>query len=53
MAEKRIQAPAGIGGLVRYSEEEESLIKLKPEHVLIVCGALVVMEILFFLALPL
>ena len=35
MAQNKINTPAGFGGLVRYSEEYESKIKLKPEHVVI------------------
>lgn len=34
MADK-INVPAGFGGLVRYGEEYESRLKLKPEHVVI------------------
>ncbi|MBU5557476.1 MAG: preprotein translocase subunit Sec61beta [Candidatus Aenigmatarchaeota archaeon] len=49
MAEKqRIQAPYGMAGLVRYEETEESLIKLKPEHIVALAAALVVIEIVLF-----
>ena len=34
MADK-INVPAGFGGLVRYGEEYQSKIRLKPEHVII------------------
>ena len=34
MADK-INVPASFGGLVRYNEEYESKLKLKPEHVVI------------------
>ncbi len=29
----RVYMPMGTGGLLRYPEEEETRIKLKPEHV--------------------
>lgn len=35
MAGDKINVPSGIGGLVRYSEEYTSKIKLKPEHVIV------------------
>lgn len=35
MAGDKINVPSGIGGLVRYSEEYESKLKLKPEHVVV------------------
>jgi len=31
----KINVPAGFGGLVRYSEEYQSKLKLKPVHVVI------------------
>jgi len=34
MADK-INVPAGFGGLVRYSEEYQSKLKLKPAHVIV------------------
>jgi len=51
MAEKQnMQAPSGMAGLVRYEETEDSLIKLKPEHVVVLAAGLVVIELaLFFL----
>ena len=53
MAEKqRMQAPSGMAGLVRYYEEENSLIKLKPQHVIEICVGLMIMEILIFVLLP-
>lgn len=48
MAEdERVAAPAGMAGLVRY-DEEESLIKLKPEHVVAICAGLIALEIILF-----
>jgi preprotein translocase subunit Sec61beta len=51
MAEKqRMQAPSGMAGLVRYEETDESLIKLKPEHIVAIAAALIIIEgALFFL----
>lgn len=54
MAEKqKVQAPSGIAGLVRYEEGEDSIIKLKPIHVFGIAIALIVIEIVLFLAFPL
>ncbi|MGC8993385.1 MAG: preprotein translocase subunit Sec61beta [Candidatus Aenigmatarchaeota archaeon] len=52
MAKKdKVYIPTGIGGLIRYGEEEESKIKLKPEHVvyisLTVAVFVILMRILF------
>jgi preprotein translocase subunit Sec61beta len=48
MAEKeRPQGgPAGMAGLVRYYEQEKSVIKLKPEHVVYICLGIFALEIL-------
>ena len=40
------QAPQGMAGLVRYYDEDKSLIKMKPEHVMALCAALAVVEIM-------
>lgn len=48
MAEKKnMRAPSGVAGLVRYDEEDDALLKLKPTHVVVVALALIIMEILF------
>ena len=54
MAEKqKLRSPSGIAGLVRYDEEDkESIIKLKPIHVIGICIALVVLEAILFLMMP-
>jgi preprotein translocase subunit Sec61beta len=52
MAEKKMRAPPGMAGLVRYEETEESLIKLKPEHVIAMCIGLMVLVFILFLLLP-
>ncbi len=49
MAEKqRMQAPTGMAGLVRYEDTEEGLIRLKPEHIVAIAAALVVIEGMMF-----
>ena len=45
MAKQQQQAPQGMAGLVRYYDEDKSLVKLKPEHVIAICSGLVVFEI--------
>lgn len=54
MAEKqKMKSPSSIAGLVRYDEEDkESIIKLKPIHVIGICIALVVLELVLFLTMP-
>lgn len=52
MAKKdRIYIPTGIGGLIRYGEEEESKIKLRPEQViyisLAIAALVLILRILF------
>jgi len=51
MAKKdKVYVPMGIGGLIRYGEEEESKIKLKPEQlVYVLVGIGVVLVVLHFL----
>ncbi len=34
MAQNKLSMPAGFGGLMRYDEEVESKIKIKPVHVI-------------------
>ena len=47
--EKIRQTPTGIAGLVRYFDEEKSILKLKPEHVIAICGAIIVIELILML----
>lgn len=42
----KIYMPSGVGGLIRYPEEEKEVIKLKPKHVVIGVIAIAVFEIL-------
>ncbi|RLJ10097.1 MAG: preprotein translocase subunit Sec61beta [Candidatus Aenigmatarchaeota archaeon] len=47
MARKdRIQMPQSTAGLIRYFEESKEAIKLKPEHIVGICFALIVIEII-------
>ena len=41
----KVYMPSGMGGLIRYSEEEEEVIKLKPTHVIIISASIVVLEL--------
>ena len=53
MAQKpQMQAPSGMAGLVRYYEEDKSVVKLKPEHVLEIAGLLIVLELVVFFSVP-
>ncbi|MBU3913160.1 MAG: preprotein translocase subunit Sec61beta [Nanoarchaeota archaeon] len=47
MANSGVNLPTGSGGLMRYNEEYESKLKLKPTHVIIY----IIIVILFTLAL--
>jgi preprotein translocase subunit Sec61beta len=55
MAEKqKLRSPSSVAGIVRYDEEDkESLIKLKPMHVIGISVALIILEIILFLMIPL
>ncbi len=48
MAENKIHMPAGYGGLMRFDEEYESRIMLKPIHVI----AFIILILAFRLLLP-
>lgn len=45
------QAPAGMAGLVRYFDEEKSIIKLSPEHVVLLCGAVILIELILMIVI--
>jgi len=48
MSEKdRVQMPQSTAGLVRYFEESKDAIKLKPEHVVVMCSIIIAVEIAF------
>jgi preprotein translocase subunit Sec61beta len=44
--EDKTYMPAGMGGLMRFGEEEEPIVKVQPKHVVIVVSAIIVIEIL-------
>jgi preprotein translocase subunit Sec61beta len=46
MAKDKIYMPSGMGGLMRYPEEEKEVIKLKPEQVVYIVITLVVLELI-------
>jgi preprotein translocase subunit Sec61beta len=54
MAKSNINVPAGFGGLVRYGEEYESKLMLKPEHVIIMIAIVIIFVIILklFWTLP-
>ena len=53
MAEKRqMRAPSGMAGLVKYEDEGDSLIKMKPIHVVGIAVGLIAFEAILFLAFP-
>ena len=41
MANQGIHMPSGAGGLMRYNEEYDSKLKLKPSHVVILILAVI------------
>ena len=43
--EEKSYMPSGMGGLMRFGEEEEPLVKIEPKHVLYIIGAVVAVEI--------
>ena len=46
MAKKdKIYMPMGTGGLLRYSEEEKELLRIKPMHVVYIVTGIVLLEI--------
>lgn len=42
---EKIYMPSGMGGLIRYSEEEDELIKLTPKHLVILVTGIVIFEL--------
>lgn len=43
--EDKTYMPAGMGGLMRFGEEEEPLVKIQPKHVVYIVSAIVAVEI--------
>jgi len=48
MAKQEMQTPSGMAGLVRYYDEDKSLIRLNPEHVVAMCISIVILEAILF-----
>lgn len=47
MAKKdKIHMPQSTAGLIRYFDSSDEKLKLKPEHVAILCGGIIALEIL-------
>jgi preprotein translocase subunit Sec61beta len=42
----RMQMPQSTAGLVRYFDESKESIKLKPQYIVGVCAALIVIELM-------
>jgi preprotein translocase subunit Sec61beta len=54
MAEKqKLRAPSGMAGLVKYDDDDKSLIKIKPVHVIEIAVGLIALEVVLFLMFPL
>ena len=45
MAQEKFSMPQSTAGLVRYFESTKESIKIKPEHILIVSGIIIALEI--------
>ena len=50
--EEKTYMPAGMGGLMRFGEEEEPLVKIQPKHVIFIIVAVIVIELLARIAIP-
>jgi len=47
MAKKdKVYMPSGSGGLIRYGEEGDQKVKLKPKHVIYVVAGIVIFELI-------
>ena len=42
----KLYMPMGTGGLLRYSEEEKELLKVKPIHVVYIVIGIVILELI-------
>lgn len=48
MAQERITMPSGMGGLMRYFDEYKSRIRIKPGHIMVMCGVVIVIMIILY-----
>ncbi len=46
---RRVTTPPGMAGIVRYYEEENSVFRIKPEHVVFLAVGLVILEVVLYL----
>ncbi len=46
MAKEKIYLPMGSGGLLRYSEEGEELIRIKPKQLVFISVGIIVFELI-------
>lgn len=45
---KKLRAPTGMAGLVRYDEDTESKFKMEPKMIVFIATAIIILEILLF-----
>jgi preprotein translocase subunit Sec61beta len=45
MPKQKYTMPQSTAGLVRYFEESKDAIKIRPEHVIIICITIIVLEL--------
>lgn len=51
--EEKTYMPMGMGGLMRFGEEEEPIVKIQPKHVIFAIVAIIIVELVAkFLARP-
>ena len=50
MSQKQIQMPSSGGGLVRYFDEFKSKFQIKPMHVIVVIGIIILVELYLYKA---
>ena len=48
MAQEKISMPSGMGGLMRYFDEYKSKIRIKPGHIIIMCGIVIVIMVILY-----
>ncbi|HJN56807.1 MAG: preprotein translocase subunit Sec61beta [Candidatus Woesearchaeota archaeon] len=48
MSQEKISMPSGTGGLVRYFDEYNSKLKIKPGHIIIMCVVVIVIMIFLY-----
>jgi len=52
MADSKINVPSGFGGLMRYSEEYSSKLRLKPIHVIVFIILIIVFRVALSFIFP-